>query len=80
MGIVSGLVIFGLGILSFGFYYRIFTDVINEFIVQYVIHNEYYVMSSAIWGWLPWIFIIVGIIALISAGILYHSTKVEIYE
>ena len=73
--IVAPLIFFGIGFIGFGFYYRLQSDIINQFIAEYVLQSSYYELSDAIWGWLPWIFIIMGVFFLISAGMAYRSEQ-----
>jgi len=79
MGLVGGLIAFGIAIMGFGFFWKLFDDIIDTYIVQYVLGGNYYILSDAIWNWLPWILVIFGIISLISGAIVYRGTVVQ-YE
>lgn len=68
MGRVGALAALGIGFVGFGFFYRIFTDVVNTKIAKYILSNEYYNMSSWFWDILPWVVVIIGVICLIGAG------------
>ena len=80
MGFVKALVGFGVGIIGFGFYWMLFNDVLNNFFAKYVLQNEYYELSNLFWQGMPIVCMLVGVLALVLAGLSRRGTKVVHYE
>lgn len=74
MGAVKTLVIFGVGLVGFGFYWRLQNDFISNLISKYIISrsNEYFITSDLFWNALPFIFMFLGVFMLIIAGMAYN--------
>ena len=68
---------FGLGLVSCGIYYRIYDDVINGYMSQYIFDtsNEYYVGSQLMWDMIPYVIILVGVLMLILGGLSARSQQ-----
>jgi hypothetical protein len=80
MGAVRALLGFGIGILGFGFYWQLQNDILQRYLLGYVIQNEYYDLSNLFWNGMPIVCILVGIAALIMAGVLRRGSRVVHYE
>jgi len=80
MGFVKALVGFGIGIIGFGFYWMLQEDIINRYLAKYILQNEYYELSDLFWHGMPIICVLVGVLALVTAGILRRGSRVTVYE
>lgn len=80
MGLVLPLFGFGIGLVAFGFFYHLFSDVINLMLAVYILNNEYYVFSDFVWDMLPWIVVFGGVVCLILAGVSYRGTRTVVSE
>jgi len=80
MSRVTPIVVFAIGLIGFGFFYHLISDMITVYFSGYIVNNEYYIASKLIWDTLPWIAIIIGVISLVLAGVFYGMTRQVIYE
>lgn len=69
MGRVGSFVAVGIGLIGFGFFYKLEQDIINDSFAKYILSNEYYDMSNWFWEIMPWVVIIVGVFCMVAAGI-----------
>jgi hypothetical protein len=78
--LVISLLAFGLGLLGFGFYYKLFEDITTIYFQKYIINNLYFQMSDLVWDMLPYLVIIIGILCLIGAGLIHRGERRIVYE
>ena len=64
---VKPLIGFGVGLLAFGFYWKLYEDTITGFFISYVrdTGDKYYLLSDLVWDALPYFVILVGVVCLI---------------
>jgi hypothetical protein len=67
---VKALIGFGIGLIGFGFYWKLYEDVITDFFLGYVrdFTDKYYLASDLIWKALPFFIVFLGVVCLIFGG------------
>ena len=76
MGAAKAILGFCLLIIGGGWYWKIYDDVFNRYIDQYIVDSSspYWLGSDLMWNAIPFILMIGGIILLIWSGISSHSS------
>jgi len=80
MTLVAVLLSVGAGLFGAGLFYRLFDDIINDTLQQYVLSNAYYLLSDLVWDMIPYILMIMGVICLVLGAIVYKGHKAVVYE
>ena len=80
MGLVAPLLGFGIGLMAFGFYWKLFEDIINAYFQPFIIVSDSYYLCDLIWHILPWLTMFIAVLCLISAGLLGRSQQVVVSE
>jgi len=74
---VIPLIAFGLTIVVGGLYWALW-DGSRSFIDQFVVNDVYYQLMIWVWGAIPAILIIVGILCLIAAGVSVSGNRMGV--
>jgi len=69
MGLVKPLFGFGVGLIGAGLFWRLFDDVIVNFIRPYHIGGKYWLLSDLEWHMIPVVVLLTGIICLIASAV-----------
>jgi len=80
MGLVAPLIGLGIGFIGFGFFYSLIDDILARHLQFMILGSVYYDLCALIWDALPFIALIVGVLCLVSAGILHRGTRKVVYE
>ena len=77
MSAVKAIIGFGLLIIGGGWYFRIYDDVFNRYIDQYIVDSSsaYWLGSDLMWNAIPFVLILGGIVMLVMAGLSPRTPK-----
>ena len=75
MGKVGPIIVFGVAIIICGIYWSMWEGS-REYLNDYVVNDPYYALAYFLWDMIPIILILMGIMALVSAGLTSRRQKV----
>ena len=71
---------FGIGLLGFGLFWKLFDDVLVAYILPYAIRDRFFLYSDLVWHSLPFIVMLGGVVLLIASGVISARSSGVVQE